>query len=340
MSMAYGVLLFPVLIGFTSFGVDVARVRLAKSELSSAVDAAARRGASYLPNGTTAVKNAAVALAALNNVDGSPLVLDPANDIDVGTWNAGTKTFTAGGGSPNAVKITGHRTASRGTGVPLLFASIIGISTCDISATATTLLTGGGISQTPRVNGIMNVYLAGMPNGYYGGPTDSGVAPDNSPIQVTGLSLYAGQILNFSSTGSTADDPANINQNWTPDGQPGGYRTNDSGYLNGMSQLSTQQASLVGVFLDDNAPTTGSTPSALNMNTPAAIDYTSLSPQLKQPFFIGDGKTSGGAQQQIVVPSGATRLFLGVHDNINWANNSGYLLVTINGTTPKISFAK
>ena len=221
----------------------------------------------------------------------------------------------------------------------LFFAPILGRNTCDIHVTSIAVLTGG-VGNTSRIDGVMNLYLAGMPNGNYGGASVSGTAPTNSPAQVSGLSLSAGQVLKFASTGSTSDDPANINQNWTPDGQSGGYRTNDSGYLNGMAQLTAQQGSLVGVFLDDNAPNTGSTPPDLEFDSPAAMDYTSISPKLKQPFFIGDGKTSGGTQQQVVVPSGATRLFLGVHDNINWANNSGYFLVTINGTAAKISFAK
>ena len=214
------------------------------------------------------------------------------------------------------------------------------MSTCDIHSTCYAVLSSGAAASTIRTDGVMNLYLAGMPNGTYGGGTVSGTAPTNSPVQVSGLALAGGQILKFAATGSTSDDPLNINQNWDPNGQPGGIRTNDSGYLNGMSQLTTQQAALVGVFLNDNPPTTGSTPPALSFVTQAEMDYTSISPQLKQPFFIGDGKTSGGAQQQIVVPAGATRLYLGVHDNINWANNSGYFMVTINGSAPKISFGK
>ena len=160
------------------------------------------------------------------------------------------------------------------------------------------------------------------------------------PVRATGLSLFAGQVLTFTVVGSMADDPVNINQNWTPDGQPNGIRTNDSRYLNGMSQLKTQQGSLTGVFLTDNPPTSGPTPPMLDMSSAASRDYVSISPQLKQPFFIGDGKRSNGTAQQIIVPAGATRLFLGMHDNINWANNSGYFWVTINGSAAKVALVK
>jgi len=339
MATMYAVLLLPVLIGFVSLGVDVARVRLTKAELATAVDAAARYGVGFLPNGASAVKTAAVATAAGNSAGGSPVVLDPNTDIVVGTWNVATKKFTAGGSQPNAVKIDAQLSTARGNAIPLVFASMFGQKNCDVHVSSIAVLSNGSSTQTTRVDGIMNVYLAGMPAGFYGGPTVSGTAPANSPSQVPGLSLTAGQVLTFNASGSTADDPININQNWTPDGQPFGYRTNDSGYLNGMSQLFAQQGGLVGVFLDDNPPTTGGTPPSLDM-TGAAMDYSGISPQLRQPFFIGDGKNSGGTAQQITVPPGATRLFLGVHDNINWANNSGYFLVNINGSAAKISFAK
>lgn len=339
MATMYAVLLLPVLIGFVSLGVDVARVRLTKAELATAVDAAARYAAGFLPNGPSAVKTAAVATAAGNSAGGAPVILDPNTDIIVGTWDVAAKKFTAGGAQPNAVKIDAQRSTARGNAIPLVFASMFGQSTCDVHVSSITVLSNGSSVQTTRVDGTMNVYLSGMPSGTYGGPTVSGTAPANSPSQVPGLSLTAGQILKFNASGSTADDPSNINQNWTPDGQPLGYRTNDSGYLNGMSQLFTQQGALVGVFLDDNPPTTGGTPPPLDI-TGAAMDFSTISPQLRQPFFIGDGKTSGGAAQQITVPSGATRLFLGVHDNINWSNNSGYFLVNINGAATKISFAK
>ena len=337
--LLYVIVMMVALIGIVSLGIDLARVQFVKAELETAADAAARNGASYLPHGTTAAQNAAVATAAENTVDGTPLVIDGTNDVTVGTWNAATKTFSAGGASPNAVKVDAKRTAAGGNGVKLIFGSVLGRDTCDIHATAITVLTAGS-NTTFRVDGWMNPYLAGMPIGNYGGAALTGTAPLNSPSQVAGVTLTAGAILTFSATGSAADDPININQNWTPDGQPGGIRTNDTGYLNGMSQLTTQQASLVGVFLNDNAPTVGTAPPALDMSSPASMDYASLSPQLKQPFFIGDGKRASGTLQQIVVPAGATRLFLGMHDNVNWANNSGYYLVTVNGAAAKISFAK
>jgi hypothetical protein len=64
-------------------------------------------------------------------------------------------------------------------------------------------------------------------------------------------------------------------------------------------------------------------------NVPGDVNYTSLSPLLKQVFFIGDGMTDGGQMQQVVIPAEATRLFLGTMDNHGWSNNIGALIVQV-----------
>jgi hypothetical protein len=61
----------------------------------------------------------------------------------------------------------------------------------------------------------------------------------------------------------------------------------------------------------------------------ASRDFASLSPLLKQPFFIGNGlRNDGLSVQQFIVPAGATRLYLGTMDGFGWWNNSGSLEVT------------
>lgn len=66
------------------------------------------------------------------------------------------------------------------------------------------------------------------------------------------------------------------------------------------------------VFLDDGVP---SDPPPAPLAIPD-IGFATLSPGLRQTFFVGDGLTGtgSGAKQIIHVPAGATRLFLGVHD--------------------------
>ena len=65
------------------------------------------------------------------------------------------------------------------------------------------------------------------------------------------------------------------------------------------------------MFLDDTEPTTP----APRLSFADPEDFTTLSSQLRQIFFIGDRRTDTvGIIQQFIVPAGATRLFLGFVD--------------------------
>jgi len=103
------------------------------------------------------------------------------------------------------------------------------------------------------------------------------------------------------------------------------------GPANNLSSATVLAGVLVGVFLNNNAPIAPA---------PAGRDWTgsngtaaTISPALQEVFFIGDGRTGtgSGALQTFVIPTGATRLFLGVADSAgtNFNNTGGYS-VTIN----------
>ena len=68
-------------------------------------------------------------------------------------------------------------------------------------------------------------------------------------------------------------------------------------------------------------------------NNGEAIANGVFAPQLQQMFYVGNGLTSTGAQESIVVPAGATRVFLGTMDGWEWSNNSGGFTVTITQTS-------
>jgi Flp pilus assembly protein TadG len=156
--LVYTVLTLAVVMAFVSMIVDYGRVQLVKTQLQRTADAAARAAASQISSGITATQNEAVAIAADNNADDSPVVLDPNNDIAFGTWNSTNKTFTVLTGSnrssANAIQITCQRIASRGTAIPLFFASLIGRSTCDVSASAIALATTNNSSQLTILNSL------------------------------------------------------------------------------------------------------------------------------------------------------------------------------------------
>lgn len=311
------------LTGFVSLAVDLGRAQVAKTELRRAADGAARYAASGISDGTTLSK--AIAVASANTVDGSPLVLQ-ASDVTAGTWDSTTRTFTAGGWTPNAVRVVAVRNTARGTAIPLVFAKAIGKSSIDLSATAIVMYTPG-TTTTLTAPSSGNPWLAGMPNGTRANGYDA--APANLPAQVSGISIVPGSKLNFSFTGNASYYPGT--QPFDPDGNTGWIINNYAGREHGKSQLNAPLCSVVGVFLNDTQPNlAGATPPDLDFSTAASRDFATLSPQLRQPFFIGNGlRADRTTKQEFIVPAGATRFYLGIMDGQQWSDNAGALTSTV-----------
>ena len=171
------------------------------------------------------------------------------------------------------------------------------------------------------VPGHADPWLAGMPDGSTAscclGHCDK--APAQSPQLVPGLCLYEGNALTFQVTGGTAQDPTF--PLLPPDG---GYPTIHNAYdENGIAALTAPFSCSVGVFLADAQPDQTPAPPGLDFSTPESRDYLVLLPELKQVFFIGDGVTAAGTTQHVLIPAGATRLYLGTMDSCEWLNNIG-----------------
>ena len=172
------------------------------------------------------------------------------------------------------------------------------------------------------VPGSSNPWLAGMPDG---STAKGDTAPDASPVEVLGLTFTGGQVLTFSATGWA--DYGGDCQGTSPDA--GNCGTGNSAAANGMSDITAPWNSLIGVFLGDDQPDGFFPPTGLDFTD--NTNFTSLSPDLRQVFFIGDGLTGtgNGSVQQFIVPTGATRLFLGSLDGGGWYNNGGSFDVTV-----------
>ena len=131
---------------------------------------------------------------------------------------------------------------------------------------------------------------------------------------------------------------ATPNYNYTT---PTGTADGDSTYIadnllgaeNGIADVYAPIDSVIGVFLDDTQPSTTSAPAALDFSTDASRSFSTLKPLLKQPFFIGDGRDDNGNPQHFVVPTGATRLFLGNMDTYEWSNNLGSFSMSVRNTS-------
>jgi hypothetical protein len=329
LSSIYLIVAFSVLVLFTSLAVDLGRAQLAKTQLRSAADAAAMYAARGISDGTYVSK--AIAVAAQNNVDGSPLTL-LSGDVASITWNSASGKIVAGNPSPNAVQVVAKRINSRGTGI--LFAGIVGKHTLDISATSIARYTAAS-NVTAVANSKGNPWLAGMPNGSTGNSYDT--APANSPTLVnSGLTLAAGAALHFSFSGSASYKPTAVANGADGDLTRMIYNCWYNGFSvgreNGKANLTAPIGAVVGVFLDDTQPDldTDPLPADLDFSTAASRDFSSLSPQLRQPFYIGDGKRADGTTlQDFIVPTGATRFYIGIMDGQQWSDNSGSFSTTL-----------
>lgn len=191
------------------------------------------------------------------------------------------------------------------------------------------------------VFGNANPNLAGRADGYACCSGDS--APDQSPTLVSGLTLVGGQTLTFAASGEVSNAPGAGSGN-NPDGTP----SSGTPYYYGDGIASPSNVNrinaLMGVFLGTASPTGGSTPTQLDFS--GGLSFTTLSPQIGQMFFIGNGLTGdtnvsdfGGTVQSFIVPTDATRLFLGTSDGFGWYNNSGKFVVEITAVPEPETYA-
>ncbi|QOV91820.1 pilus assembly protein TadG-related protein [Humisphaera borealis] len=335
--LIYVTFAMPVLLAIASLAVDWGHVVLVKTELSRLSDAAARAAAGQMDNGAIAARNAAKLVAQYNPIDGATFTLTD-DDIVFGTWSAGVFSAVPDDSfsSATAVRITAARSTARSSPIPMFFAGSVGQG--PIEVTCSTVATRGSASNTgtATVTGKANVWFAGLPSNATcakGGYVDTNT---NCPaVQFNGFPISSGSSLQLSATGSLSNVPTGGSPldggSWTADNQ-----TNN---LGGKSNATLPANALIGVFLSNDDPTATPAPPDLNFSSAGSRNYTSLSPLLKQVFFIGDGKANG-VQQTIVAPNGATRLFFGSYDNYGWSNNSGSATITVNSVGGSVSIVK
>ncbi len=198
------------------------------------------------------------------------------------------------------------------------------------------IVCGGALAAPPAVTvvvpGTSDPWLAGMPPGSVASFGD--LAPAQSPVQVTGLSIVSGTALVFSASGLVSNGVCGppFCPFFGPDGglkldQP--VLFHEPGQENGISNLGSPINALVGVFLGPDVPSLQSPPPELDFNGAASQNYLVLSPLVRQTFFIGDGLADGVTAQQVFAPAGATRLFLGTADGCCWYDNQGAFTVHV-----------
>ena len=164
-------------------------------------------------------------------------------------------------------------------------------------AIAGVLLIAASLTQTVTllastiVPGTSDLWLAGMPNGT---TASLDVAPNHSPVLVTEIPIVPGRAYAFSATGTVRNGPDPL-----PFAGPDADYVipHEFGIENGIAVLTAPINSLIGVFLDASQPNLSVAPSGLDFSSAGSRNYLVLSPELKQPFFIGNGLTDLNAVQ-------------------------------------------
>ncbi|HYO10887.1 MAG TPA: TadG family pilus assembly protein [Tepidisphaeraceae bacterium] len=222
-----------VVFAFASLALDYGRVQLARTELRTATDVAARWGVRWVNGGLAKALGRANEAAGGNYVNGVKAAFN-ASQIEVGYWNSSARTFTPVLRPHNAVRLVTSVT------VPLVFGGIIGMPTCTVRASTVARCLPIGIAGlnsidfknntfigsydssvtvtptqvTAKNNGVLlsNGTIGGKNNGQMHG--DIYVGPGGSVE--TGWAI-TGAVGNLSSAVPTPADPA-----WSPVGNPGG----------------------------------------------------------------------------------------------------------------------
>jgi hypothetical protein len=165
-ALVWVTIMLTAMTAFCSLAVDLGRVQIVKTELRRAADAAAMYGAAGLAqSGPSAARANAADAADDNAADESPVVLQPADDVELGLWNAAAREFTvltgANEANATAIRVTARRTKERQTAVPLMFARVIGVETCDVRAVAVAKIN----PRRPGVVGLDFISMSGNASG-------------------------------------------------------------------------------------------------------------------------------------------------------------------------------
>jgi hypothetical protein len=165
-----------------------------------------------------------------------------------------------------------------------------------------------------------------MPDGSTASSGDT--APAQSPAEVLRFPGTPRSVIRFTASGAVRWNP---NQPYYgPEGQLDLNTAHLDGPQNGISDVTMPANALLGLFLGPDRPDATAAPTSLDFSTDASRDYLILFPQLKQIFFIGDGRLAGGnVLRRVIVPAGATRLFLGTMDGRRWLTNDGEFIVEV-----------
>jgi hypothetical protein len=142
----WAALLVLVFIAILGLALDHGYGYLIGHQLQNASDSSALAGALKVRHSPSQVRATAVAFAAYNEAAKVDVEIFPDDgDVEIGTWDSSTRTFSVGGYSPNAVRVLARRNSDVADGpIDLNFGDIFGTPTVGITRTSIAVLEAGG----------------------------------------------------------------------------------------------------------------------------------------------------------------------------------------------------
>ncbi len=215
-----------VIVGVAAIAVDLSYAYMIKNWLQATADTAAIVASGALPD-ADAARARALEYASKNmpSVDHGTVVAT--TDVEVGNWDASTRTFAAGEAPLNAVRVVAQRSQDNGNPVGLFFANVLGFSETDVAAVAIATaeagqpgcilaLDPGNTSKALRFNSMDSVQLHDCVPA--ANSTNSSAIRLNSLDSFHAGSLYSAGAYSAGSIGSlNLDEPAQTYQAPIPD---------------------------------------------------------------------------------------------------------------------------
>ena len=190
---------------------EYANIIRAKTQLQTASDAVALAAAQSLEDQATGTTYG-MEIAALYYGDGEANVTIQNSDIEFGTWDGATETFTASVVSVNSVKVTAELSAARANPLTTAFTGLTGLGAIDITTESVVISS----TTIPQINvcesgGLFagGMLISGNNNNYESGFCSygfDGVDIGNSNTYDAENSLRGGFYSTFSSGNSNACD--------------------------------------------------------------------------------------------------------------------------------------
>ncbi|KAA1425725.1 hypothetical protein [Nocardioides antri] len=308
------------LAGLTGAAGSVPVVVLASGGSAAATGVAGAAGAAGVASAAGGVGGAgsagsAVATGAAGGVGGQVAAGGGAAASQAGAAGAGQGVVSAGGaqaaGHGGAHAVGGGITKSLVLKVgAAVTAGSVGVAG---AAVAFVVLTGGE-TRNVDVPATANIYLIGADDETTAQLTDPGTDPEAVDVEGAGTVSFPSVEGEVGACDGCELEP--------PDGGNISFASTGITAFNGIAGVVHADRTLfvVGVFVGDDQPTQ---PDTAVVDLTDADEDLEQEPDLGEPFFIGDGETGEGEPQEVVVPDGATTLYLGFADAYGFAGSPG-----------------